>query len=178
MGGVTVAGAASMRRLPVLFVLAVLVPLPGAVPAQTLDPHAMFEDRCARCHGGHAGDLARESLILSPEGKPTGRRTGKPVEEFLVRHAGGFSPQEIAALTDMFAMQLRSAGVYKRKCRACHDNAKQLARRELVLRDGRLVGRYSARNISDFLGRHGRLSPAEIETVHTMLLWQLRTAAD
>ncbi len=33
--------------------------------AQSLDPHRLYKERCAKCHTIHAGDFIHESLIRS-----------------------------------------------------------------------------------------------------------------
>ena len=166
-----------MWHLPALAVLAFLA-LPGAATAQTIDPHAVFETRCSGCHKGHAGAFARTSLFLSPDGVVTGKKKKMPVRDFLAAHFGKLSQEEAAVLTDMFARQIRTGGLYERKCRTCHDSASHLARTRLYLQDKKLVGRFTARDINEFLTGHGRLEPSEIEIMRTMLDWQLRKAGD
>ncbi len=150
----------------------------GTAAAQAVDPHGVFEERCSRCHEAHGGDFARKSLTLTPDGRLVGESQAVPVEDFLNGHFGRPSREEIAALAEMFMHQVRTGGLFKQKCRVCHGNAKRLARTKLLLRDGTLTGRYSARKMREFLARHGRLEGGEVETVRAMLEWQLRTAAD
>lgn len=167
-----------MRRVLLSSILAWLMLFPTAEGAQAIDPHAVFEKRCSRCHEQHGGDFAQKTLTLTPDGKLLGKKTAVRVEEFLADHFGKPSEYDIAALVDMFTRQLRSGGLFKQKCRVCHTNAKRLARTKLMLRDGQLVGRFTARKMREFLARHGRLEGDEVETIRAMLEWQLRTAAD
>jgi len=69
--------------------------------------------------------------------------------------------EEIALFLRVFARQIASGGLYQGRCEICHDRARELARLELVIREGRLVGRYTGRDIAAFLTWHGRLDAAE-----------------
>lgn len=153
-------------------VLALLAP-----QAIAADPHALFEQRCGRCHG-HAGPFARQALGLEG-GELVARKSGQPVAVFLKGHMGGLDAAGIAALVETFEHQLRWDGVYQRRCRQCHDDASRLARRYLVLGDGgRLRGRYSGQDTEAFLGWHGRLRPDEVPVIIEMLRWQLEVAPE
>lgn len=165
-----------MRRCLVQITCAFFFLAPAIGAAQTIDPHAVFEERCSRCHVPHGGQFARKALTILPGGQITGRNTNQPVESFLINHSGHPSPAQIAALMDMFAMQLRSGGLFERKCRICHSSAKKLARVRLEMRSGNLVDRITARDIHDFLAGHGRLNTREVEVMNTLLIWQLQTA--
>lgn len=160
-----------LRRSLVAIVLLVCAAAssPGATAA---DLHQLFEERCGRCHG-HAGDFARESLVLD-DGTVLGRKTGQDVRRFLPRHFGKLTAHEIALLHDTFALQIESGGLFQAKCRVCHGPAKDLARLHLILRDGVLYGRYSGADMRDFLPRHGRPTPEEAELLYRVLAWQLR----
>lgn len=147
---------------------------PLASRSQPVDPHELFEAKCGRCHG-HAGDFAREALTIVDD-NVVGRQSGKPVLETLARHPGSPSEAEASLIVDMFRRQILSDGVYKAKCRFCHDPAKDLARQALILREGQLLGRYSGRSIKGFLGYHGRLDGDEQIVVLDMLTWQLEVA--
>jgi len=60
-------------------------------------------------------------------------------------------------------------GLYKLKCRVCHDRPGEYAPRELVIRDGQLQSRYTSRGMSTFLAGHGRLEGKEIARMVRML---------
>jgi cytochrome c551/c552 len=136
--------------------------------AQTaIDPHALFETRCARCHGDHAGDFVASGL----------RKTDSEIAILLRRGHGGLRGGEAEILAAQLAAIRQAGGLYREKCRICHDPAVDLARRELALRDGRLTGRYSGHDIESFLRFHGRLSPDEQATILKMLTRQLATDA-
>ncbi|MBP2296254.1 hypothetical protein [Azospirillum rugosum] len=59
-----------------------------------------FKERCGRCHET-AADLARESLVVR-DGVLQSRESGRPVAEFLPRHAKlGLTPEETAFFVDL-----------------------------------------------------------------------------
>lgn len=127
--------------------------------ASAADFHRIFEQRCTGCHG-HAGDFARTSLTDS-DGELRGVKSGREVSVLLGRHAGGLSPEEIALFVEVFIRQIAADGFYRDRCDICHDRAYDLARLRLIMRDGRLVGRYSGRDIEDFLRGHARMTADE-----------------
>jgi hypothetical protein len=146
-----------------------------APAAMAADPHTLFEERCGRCHGD-AGPFARQALKVE-RGEVRGARSGTAVEGFLAGHMGGLDAADIDLLVDTFRRQLAWGGLYQERCRTCHDQARRLARRYLVLGDdGRLVSRYTGQNIARFLAWHGRLAPDEVPVIVEMLRWQLASA--
>jgi hypothetical protein len=59
-----------------------------------------FKERCGRCHVS-AADLARESLVVR-DGVLQSRESGRPVAEFLPRHAKlSLTPEETAFFVDL-----------------------------------------------------------------------------
>ncbi len=149
--------------------------VPGIVAAQASDPHRIYGQRCTRCHAGHAGDFARDSLE-ERGGQIVARRSGRPLAAFLRAGHGRLPPEQVAVLTDHLAAILGREALFQRKCRACHARALPLARLKLILRDGRLTGRYTDRDIAAFLGYHGRLTAREVPVLVEMLTGQLQTA--
>ncbi len=156
-------------------VIAFLLCLPMAVQSQPIDPHALFEEKCGRCHE-HAGIFAREKLTIE-NGEVVGLRSGKPVLKTLTSHFGKLSDAEAELIVDMFRRQILSGGLYQGKCRLCHEPAKDFARQTLIMRHGQLTGRYSGQSIKEFLSYHGRLEGDELALVLDMLAWQLTTIA-
>ena len=135
------------------------------------DPHSLFESRCEACHG-HAGAFARETLRLS-DGVVRGAWTGRDMAAFLPTHRGTLTSEETTSLLDMFRRQITWGGVFQARCRICHDSARALARHHLVIRQGRLLGRYTGGDIADFLAGHGRADAAEQAVLVELLHWQL-----
>ena len=166
----------SVRNTLAFAVTAVLLTASAGTKASE-DAHGLFESRCALCHGDHAGAFARQSLYLAEDG-PRGRSSGSSVEAFLPSHAGGHSAEVVTKLTEMFRHQLAAGGVYERRCRICHDKARDLARGELIVIDARLVGRYTGRDIRSFLDAHGRLEPTEVTPLYELLRWQVESATE
>lgn len=134
--------------------------------ARATDFHEVFEDRCTSCHG-HAGTFAREKLAIV-DGILVSSR-GKPLTSFLKRHAGRLTLDEIALFEDVFKKQITSDGLYEKRCTICHDSARTLARLELAVRDGVLIGRYTGQDIGEFLQQHGRLTAAEAKQMTVAL---------
>jgi cytochrome c5 len=130
--------------------------------AETIDPHRLYEDQCSGCHAAHAGEFVHGSLDYS-RGGAIGRKTSKGLRAFLTEGHGGLNAQQIDALLDLFLGINTRGRVYHDKCRICHDRATELARSRLIIIDGRLMGRYSGRDIEEFLSRHGRLEGREVE---------------
>lgn len=59
-----------------------------------------FRERCGRCHES-AVELARTSLVVR-DGVLQGRQSGRPVAEFLPRHAKlGLTAEDVAFFTDV-----------------------------------------------------------------------------
>ncbi|MBU1211132.1 MAG: cytochrome c [Alphaproteobacteria bacterium] len=142
------------------------------VLAQAPDPHQIFEQRCGGCHTPHAGDFEGDYLVSS-QGMMLTRRSSRELRGFLDSGHGKLSPVEINVLVEHFESILNAGGLFQDKCRVCHDRAVDLARHQLILRDGRLTGRYTGRDIAEFLTNHGRLQPDEVERMISVLKRQL-----
>ncbi|MFB9150028.1 hypothetical protein [Roseovarius ramblicola] len=147
-------------------VLAALLTSGGAQAQRASDPHVLFEDKCLTCHG-HAGPFARDRLLLGNTGLTTSG--GLPLRAFLSRHMGGLTDPEIATLEILFRQNLTSGALFERTCRFCHDRAREFVRLNLILRDGRLTGRYSGRDVARFLPGHGRLTPEDARAMAEVL---------
>ena len=158
----------ALRVLPA--VMAFVLPLFFATAGRAQELHELFEERCGRCHG-HAGTFARENLAVTG-GQLLGRRSGRAVSRFLQGHYGRLSDGEIADLVALFRFQIASAGLYREMCLICHDSARDLAKNRLLVRNDRLVGRYSGRDMAEFLLQHGRLSESQAEFMLQVLRWQ------
>lgn len=158
--------------------LCVLVVVTGSSSAgalaQTIDPHQLYEQRCGGCHTPHAGDFVHESLIRS-NGSIIGRKSGKELRAFLEAGHGKLSADEIEAMVAHLTSIQKSGRLFHKKCRICHERAVTLARRELILKDGNLIGRYSNRDMRQFLLGHGRLTADEVPTMVDVLKRQLKT---
>ncbi len=147
--------------IPLLVLLTVLPRPVTAQSAEAIDFHKRFEARCFSCHG-HSGPFIRKTLTIDASGTLV-TSTGQPLKAFLQRHAGGLDATESPLFLSVFRKQIETGGLFREKCIICHDRAYKLARLGLILRDGQVTGRYSNRNIGEFLLTHGRLTPAEAE---------------
>jgi len=142
--------------------------------AQTIDPHPLYEDRCGGCHVPHAGDFVRDNIVLS-DGKLIGRKSGREPRAFLEAGHGKLTPDEIESIVILMTNIQQSGGLFQEKCIICHDRAMSLARSELIMKNGKLIGRYSKRDIEQFLSSHGRLRPDEVSKMVDVLKRQLTT---
>ena len=145
----------------------------GAV-AEADDPHELYEQKCGTCHESHGGEFVGKHLMRF-ESRVVGRQTGKELRSFLERGHGKLSSEEVDAMVLHLTSILDRGALYREKCLLCHDRAVLLARRRLIFQDGELIGRYSDRDMAEFLQNHGRLEKAEIDVILQMLKSQLRT---
>lgn len=143
--------------------------------AQHIDPHALYEEKCAKCHEPHAGEYVSKDLEIA-DGSVVGKKTGRPVVQTLETGHGRLSATEVTVMTEFLTRIASSDRLFLKKCRICHSNAKELARLDLVIRNDRLWGRYTGRDIAQFLENHGRLTPDEVTKMINVLKWQILTA--
>ena len=166
--------ACGFLLVPMWALLSALALLQAAAAAVSpIDPHALFDARCLRCHG-HAGDFARKQLRLEGD-TVLGNRVRRDIGAFLLQHQGRLTTDEASVLYDAFRRQLKAGGLFKTRCGACHRQGRELARLELIIADGRLIGRCSGRDMTDFLTQHGSREKKEALLLHDMLLWHRRT---
>ena len=154
-----------------------MIPLLGwaaTAVAQPLDPHRIYEEKCSACHQAHAGDFVSGALVDNGQ-EVVGRNSGQPARMLFDAGHGSLTPAETDALLAQFSLILGTGRVFKSKCRICHENAVDLARRGLILEGETLTGRYSGRDIETFLRGHGRLTPSEVDTMVDVLKRALET---
>ena len=141
--------------------------------AQQSNPHLIYEENCASCHLPHAGDFVSEKLIVSESGI-VGKASGRPVVDYLRAGHGKLSDEEVDVLIQQFEFIQQSGRLFKEKCIICHDNAAEFARQKLILRDDILTGRYTDRDVAEFLLQHGRLDASEAQKMVEVLMRQLQ----
>lgn len=144
--------------------------LPAA--AQGIDPHLVYEQNCAGCHAPHGGEFVAESVTVS-NGELVGKGSQRPVSDLLASGHGKLSEPEIEALLQHFSAIQETGNLFMERCVFCHDRAVVFARRELIIRDGVLYGRYSKRNAEEFLPGHARLDGSQAEMMVDVLKRQL-----
>jgi mono/diheme cytochrome c family protein len=96
----TTARAATILGL--VLIGAARIALPAA--AQAVDPHTVYADRCAICHGSDPQALAHETLRFNTAGTIV-RTRGTALRGFLDRH-GRLAPPEADAVSDMLQEML------------------------------------------------------------------------
>lgn len=98
-------GPMVFRSLAVIACLIVSMSVGGrTAPAQVIDPHELYERRCAGCHVPHAGEFVHDNL-RSPGGKTVGHFTGRDIGIFLENH-GRLEWGQIATVVQMIRRQL------------------------------------------------------------------------
>ncbi len=148
----------------------------AAQPAATLDPHAVYEQRCHSCHNEHGADFARQKLRVSGDRLEVAR-TGSDLAGLLKKHHGvGLAPGEWPALASLFRLGLSTGGVFGLRCGRCHDRAATLARETLEIADDQVILRATRQELSAFLRSHHQPTAAEIETLIRALRFSLETA--
>lgn len=142
-----------------------------------IDPHAVYERACAKCHEPHASSLV-QSALRDEAGRPVTARAGRDLSEFLLQgHRGAaVSAAEVEALVAQFDAMLASRFIFRKKCATCHGRAVDFARQELVLRGGKLYHRHDYKAVEDVLAYHGEVIPAEIPVLIEMLTRNLESA--
>ena len=166
-----------LRYSAAVFLILSTLLCPSGLSAQELDPHEIYEGRCAGCHEPHAGTFARDHLELS-DGHVVGEASRRPLARFLDRGHGRLTEAQVEAMVAHLTAILHADGLFAEHCSICHLRARLVAREELVLRDGVLWGRYSGRDIAEFLTWHGRLKEVEVPIVVDMLTGSLATQSE
>jgi len=112
------------------------------------------------------------------DGHLRGRASGRDIRAFLATHHPPPRPGQIEALYRLLRRHAEAAGQFRERCAICHDHARELARLELIMVDGRLRGRYTGRDIDEFLANHGRLDAAGVEFFVDLLTRMVRETAN
>lgn len=148
------------RSTTIAWLFAALVPLitPAMAGPDGRDLHAYWDGRCKDCHGDSA-EFARSTLRVE-QGRLAGRHHGADLPVFLRNHY--LADELVAPVTAMLAAQVATSPEFKEHCAGCHGTAADFARKSLVLRGTVLTGKASGRGVSEYLGSHGGLPPAQI----------------
>ena len=132
---------------------------------ERIDLHALWDDRCAECHG-HSADFARRFLHIS-NGRLQGRHHVDNLQLFLSRHYG--TAAQSAAIYAMLQAQTATPPLFRQQCSRCHGSAASLVRGTAILRDGVLLSSRSGQPLQQFLSGHRNLSVEEVDFYHRLL---------
>jgi hypothetical protein len=132
---------------------------------ERIDLHALWDDRCAECHG-HSADFARRFLKIS-NGLLQGRHHVDNLQLFISRHYS--TPAQAAAIYAMLQAQVATPPLFRQHCSRCHDSAASLVRSTVILRDGVLFSSRSGQPLHQFLSNHRNLSVEEIDFYQRLL---------
>lgn len=94
---------ADILRRAVIAVSLTIVTLTATAQAETIDPHRLYGQKCARCHGSDASDFARRGL-RRVGGQIVGAESGSELQAFLARGHGRLSPDEVAPVAAMLRL--------------------------------------------------------------------------
>jgi cytochrome c551/c552 len=163
------------KMLRILILVALLfVAAASAAAADPIDPHQVYEQKCARCHEDHARTFADTHLLVE-DGRVVGLNRGRDLETFLDKGHGNLDPAEVIPLVAHLKSVTGAAGLYKDKCLMCHEPAKEFVRLNLIMDGDNIRGRYSKADIAEFMRHHGRINEIEHITIMDALKRQLLT---
>lgn len=133
--------------------------LPGTGDARDLDLHALWDNRCAECHG-HSAEFARKYLKPA-DGLLQGRHHIKDLRLFLENH---YSPKEqVDAIYQMLLAQTGTPPRFREECRSCHGKASDFVRSSISLKENKLIIRESGVYVEHFMQRHRGLTQEDIQ---------------
>jgi len=130
-----------------------------------IDLHALWDDRCADCHG-HSADFARRFLQISDD-RLLGRHHVDNLQLFLSRHYS--TPTQAPAIYAMLQAQTATPPLFQQHCSSCHGSAAALVRSTAILRDGVLLSRRSGQPLNQFLSSHRNLNAQDVDFYRRLL---------
>jgi mono/diheme cytochrome c family protein len=157
-----------------LLALAGLCPVPAKAQV-VVDPHAIYEKHCIRCHSQHGADLARLRMRVV-DGKLLVRRSSGSMDKLLRNHQGvKLTDAEQEGLLTLFVSGIKWDGVYQHRCAGCHGPAVSFARGKLAFDGDKIVTIAAGRNVAEMLNSHGQATAEETTLLLDMLRFQLET---
>ena len=133
--------------------------LPTTAGARGIDLHALWDDRCAECHG-HSGEFSRKYLQITG-GLLQGRHHVLDLRAFLEHH---YPPAgQVEAIYQMLLAQTYTPPRFKEECSSCHGRASEFLRQSIVLKDAELTIEKSGIPVQEFMQSHQQLSQDDIE---------------
>lgn len=139
--------------------LYLLLLLPATVGARGLDLHALWDNRCAECHG-HSAEFARKYLKITG-GLLQGRHHLLDLRLFLEHH---YPPAgQVEAIYQMLLAQTYTPPRFSKECGSCHGRASEFLRQSIVLKEGELKLEKSGAPVQQFMQSHQQLTQDDIE---------------
>ncbi len=140
----------------ILTIVALMLPHPGW--SRGIDLHALWDDRCAECHG-HSGEFARKYLQITG-GLLQGRHHVLDLHRFLQHH---YPPDgQVDAIYQMLLAQTSAPPRFSEECSTCHRTAGEFLRASIDLNDGELIIRKSGASVRQFMQNHRNLTHDDI----------------
>ena len=153
------AKAEELRLRALRLVICLLLLMPAAAGARGIDLHALWDDRCAECHG-HSGEFSRKYLKITG-GLLQGRHHVLDLRAFLEHH---YPPAgQVEAIYQMLLAQTYTPPRFSEECGGCHGRASDFLRQSIVLKNGELTLEKSGTAVLQFLQNHQQLSRDDIE---------------
>ena len=140
-------------------VLCILLLFSLRANAGDMDLHALWDDRCAECHG-HSGEFARKYLKITG-GLLQGRHHLLDLHKFLEHH---YPPVgQVDAIYQMLLAQTSTPPRFSEECSQCHGKASDFLRASIVLKDDELKIRKSGDSVQQFMQNHRGLAREDVQ---------------
>lgn len=136
-----------------------LLLLSSTAGARGIDLHALWDNRCAECHG-HSAEFTRKYLQITG-GLLQGRHHVLDLRAFLEHH---YPPDgQVEAIYQMLLAQTYTPPRFQEECSGCHGRASEFLRQSIVLKDGELTIEKSGVSVQQFMQSHQQLTQDDIE---------------
>ena len=111
------------NRPPLLLFVFLALAVSETASAQGIDPHRLYEKRCAGCHAAHAGAFGHDSLV-ERDGKIVGRKSSQWLRSLLDEGHGNLRGEEIDVMLEGGLVQdkRRAAGFLRTSSNRCAED--------------------------------------------------------
>lgn len=142
-----------------VFWLGLCLLLSSPAHARGIDLHALWDDRCAECHG-HSAEFSRKYLKITG-GLLQGRHHVLDLRAFLEHH---YPPAgQVEAIYQMLLAQTYTPPRFNAECSECHGRASEFMRQSIVLKDGELILEKTGASVKHFMQSHRQLTQDDIQ---------------